>query len=576
MSSPNVSTPQGTILSDMSRCEPAAALSPERTEGKWRLVEYETMDGIKGVMAFAAPDENVPEIRLPIALQGRHRIFVGINYTRAPYHDGLHRSEWPIYGQVQLALEGDPGFTRFAAEAGWQRTPNKERIGKDSDVYRSMQEAYWKTADLTGVRHIRIATMGEPYIRDGLGQIANVSYLRFEPLDSAAEAAWRTLEPSPGTKRLALIWCSGMLSGHAMGNLPYHPTDPQWIRDELTPFVGNDVGLIIFEAIRGNLCCFRTETGDIGSPDERWHDDWIDPLAEAVKFGHEHGLKVAVGLRMMGPGYPMIDAPIARARFYWQHMEWAKRTRDGQPCTNLSIAFPQVRQHWLALLREALTRGADGVHLHLQRSQPFVMFEEPVVKDFQAKHGIDPRTLENDDRRLIEHQAGYLTQFLREVRAVADEKRGRTVGVTFYGEPHKYDKRAEFDPLYYNCDVDRWIDEKLVDFLVPSPAVPLDMLSKWKKRGAGKVQFWVDMQPRTQDGVKFVQQARRYYEAGADGLAFWDGERRPPHASEWAVERRLGHKDDLDLLEREAPGLYRRVPLKKLGPFYAPDSFHDG
>ena len=129
---------------------------------------------------------------------------------------------------------------------------------------------------------------------------------------------------------------------------------------------------------------------------------------------------------MMGPGYPMIDAPIARARFYWQHPEWAKRTREGMPCTNLSIAFPEVRRYWLSLLRETLDRGVDGVHLHLQRSQPFVMFEEPVVRGFQERYGIDPRTLPDDDPRLLAHKADFLTQFLREVRALVDEQPGRT------------------------------------------------------------------------------------------------------------------------------------------------------
>ena len=286
--------------------------------------------------------------------------------------------------------------------------------------------------------------------------------------------------------------------------------------------------------------------------------------------------KICASMRMMGPAYPMIDAPIGRARFFWEHTEWAKRTRDGMLCTNLSIAFPEVRQYWLSLLREVLDYGIDGVHLHFQRSQPFVMYEKPVVDSFRDKYGDDPREIDEDDPRFIQHRADYLTQFIREIRALVDEKPDRTVGITFYGEPHKYDPRDGYHPLRYNCDVDRWIDEGLADILSPSPAVVPDALKTWKKRAQGKIKFWVDLQPRNQEGHEFVDQARRYYKAGADGFTLWDGERRPPHASEWAVVRNLGHRDALDLLEHEAAGYYRREHLKKLGPFYAPDSFHDG
>jgi hypothetical protein len=98
------------------------------------------MDGITGVMAFAASGEGTPEIRLPIKLKGPHRIFVGINYTRSNQGDFLHHSEWPLYGQLQLKLDGDVGFPHFALIYGWRGSNAPARVGKDSEVYRSMQE----------------------------------------------------------------------------------------------------------------------------------------------------------------------------------------------------------------------------------------------------------------------------------------------------------------------------------------------------------------------------------------------------------------------------------------------------
>ena len=41
---------------------------------------------------------------------------VGINFSRYPWGDRLHHLPWPIYGQVQLKFDGDPGYSRFAFE----------------------------------------------------------------------------------------------------------------------------------------------------------------------------------------------------------------------------------------------------------------------------------------------------------------------------------------------------------------------------------------------------------------------------------------------------------------------------
>src|SRR5262249_22297860 len=152
-----------------------------------------------------------------------------------------------------------------------------------------------------------------------------------------------------------------------------------------------------------------------------------------------NGMKIFTSMRMIGPQYPMNRAPIAWARHYWRHREWTKRDRDGVPLTNLSLAFPGVRQYWLGLLREALAYGVAGVQLHWNRATPFVFFEEPVVQSFQTKYGTDPRTLPEHDQRWQSHCAGFVTQFVREVRSLLDERPGRELGVTVYGEPHKYD-----------------------------------------------------------------------------------------------------------------------------------------
>jgi len=104
------------ILSDMSKCGPPERLSRGFEHGCWKLVDYETEDGICGVMAFGDPEDEPGEIVLPLGVAGRYHIFVGVNYTRTSYGDVLHRLEYSLYGQTWIKLTDDLGFTRIGAE----------------------------------------------------------------------------------------------------------------------------------------------------------------------------------------------------------------------------------------------------------------------------------------------------------------------------------------------------------------------------------------------------------------------------------------------------------------------------
>jgi hypothetical protein len=181
-----------------------------------------------------------------------------------------------------------------------------------------------------------------------------------------------------------------------------------------------------------------------------------------------------------------------------------------------------------------------------------------------------------DDERLLRHWSTYVTQFLREVRALVNEKPGRKLAVSIYGMPYKFDTVADFDPIRYNCDVDSWIREQLIDYLMPTPAVEPRLIRRWRELAGEHLHIWPDLQPRVMPGEASVPMMREFYEAGADGASLWDGERRPPHASHWAVMRHLGHREELDLLEDLAGGLHRRVPLRTLAGYSTVFSYKDG
>ncbi|MGH8018057.1 MAG: hypothetical protein ACREIA_07165, partial [Opitutaceae bacterium] len=423
---------------------------------------------------------------------------------------------------------------------------------------------------------LTIAGMESPYSDEAGSRLANLAYIKLIPVSPEEESSWERLRPRTETRRLAVTWCSGMLTGHAIGSAMYHPVSLDWFRDEIAPFVNTDAGVFAFECIRGNLCAYRSSTGDVNPPENIWDPAWVDPLAAFRDLAREHGMKIFAALRMMGRGLPMVDAPIGRASFVASHPEWARRDRDGTPTNNVSLAFPEVRQHWLSLLRETLDYGIDGVMIYFHRGQPFALFEEPVVEDFRNLYGDDPCELLMDDERLLRHWATYVTQFLREVRALVDEKPGRELAVSVYGMPYKFDTVEDFDPIRYNCDVDSWIRERLVDYIMPTPTVEPRLIRRWRDLGGERLHIWPDLQPRVMPGEASVPMMREFYEAGADGAALWDAERRPPHASHWAIMRHLGHRAELEQLEKLAGSLHRRVPLRKLAGYSTAFSYKDG
>jgi hypothetical protein len=562
------------ILSDMSACQPAEALAWENCASRWRLVDYQTEGGMKGVMAFASPELGAREITLPLNASGPHAVYLGINYSKPFYGDSMDHLDWSAYGDLEVKLTGDFGYTRVAAEQLFGFEKGTGRMGKGKYIPRTIQQTYWRTADLTGqALHLRPPI--PPYRGPEIGGLSNLSYVRLVPLDEAGVARWQRQRPRPDTRNLAYIYCPGHISGHIQGRNFFHPTDRDWFRHELQPALDGDFAIFSCEAIRGGLTIHPSRIADVGTPDGRWPAEWVDPVATLCEMAHDHGLKFFVALRQIGISYPMTLAPIGRARHVWERLDFTKRDRDGSRTTELSLAYPEVRQYWLSLLREALDNYAlDGLTLYFHRFKPFALYEPPVVADFQAKYGQDPRELPETDPRYVQHCADYVTTFVREVRALLAEKPGRELAVTFYGYPSKYDNFERFDPVYYNCDVDTWLREGLVDYLWTVQGFIPELISHWRSLSP-TVRIWPDLMPRAQPGEDFARLAKQAYAAGADGFILNDSERRAPHISEWAVERLLGHRELLDDFIAEAPGYYQRVLIQTLNGFATRYSFNN-
>ncbi|HVT73644.1 MAG TPA: family 10 glycosylhydrolase [Lacunisphaera sp.] len=558
--SPPAPSPGGIVRADLSRATPAAALTRDFAPGKWQLVDFETVEGVNGTMASALPDADCATLTLPLEVEGPHHVYLAFNHTNSPYPD------FSSHGQLDVRLSGDPGFRRVAAEAaGLEGQP----------LFKSVQEIFWRTADLTG-RALEFRQPQPPYRWPREAGIATLCYVRLVPAAAAEVRDWEESQPRAGTRSLAMIYCTAQLSGSTDGTRTFQPRSEQWFADDFQAYRGTDVGVFIFEALRGNYCLYHSRIGDVGPEGNRWGDDWVDPLAAFTRLAHADGMKILAALRMIGPQYPLNRAPIGAARPYWAHPEWTKRDRQGRPVGNLSLAYPGVRQYWLALLRETLAYGVDGLQLHLNRGTPFVLYEEPAVRDFIARHGIDPRQLPEHDPRWLAHAAGYTTQFVREVRALVNEVPGRQLGVTVFGPTKSRPGDEHYSDKSYVCDVETWLREGLVDYVIPSQRIDLGVLRRWRELAGDRVHLWPDLMPRSQPPADYVALARRYREAGADGFGLWDGERRHARLTQWEAVRQLGHVDRYPRIVAAAAGHFRSVPLATLGGLSAQDSFRDG
>jgi len=79
-----------------------------------------------------------------------------------------------------------------------------------------------------------------------------------------------------------------------------------------------------------------------------------------------------------------------------------------------------------------------------------------------------------------------------------------------------------------------------------------------------KTKVFVDIYPRRMPPRQYRKIAMSYYDAGADGLAFWDSYGRYFRASEWAFIKRLGHRDDLADWEGVGDDYYKVFLLRRL------------
>ena len=162
------------------------------------------------------------------------------------------------------------------------------------------------------------------------------------------------------------------------------------------------------------------------------------------------------------------------------------------------------------------------------------------------------RSVPESDERIHRLQAGFLTDFMRRVRQLANEagsKGGRPLAITaMVGGPVAA-------PLRSGCDIKTWIEQKLVDEMVG-----VAVLTRYfQTNGVKEVTY---SGPNGRDAYRDAP--IKFAETGADGLFIWDFNGVQNLASHWAMVRRLGHTDEA-INAKDEKLTVKRIPLKMLG-----------
>ncbi|NLX99013.1 MAG: HEAT repeat domain-containing protein [Rhodopirellula sp.] len=244
----------------------------------------------------------------------------------------------------------------------------------------------------------------------------------------------------------------------------------------------------------------------------------------AVAAAHERGMELW-GVGTLGDWGCTADTPgFNDYPWFWEstlrleHPEWKPvdkygYRRQGGP---VELSYPEARTALVDLhARLAEHAGYDGVcwltyvENFSMRFQDEFAFNEPIVRDFQRKHGIDPRidpfTKSACRTDFHKHRGTYLTDFLRELKAALPA--GAGLGMFLNPrEPHYPQVWSTLPQDFHTLgqiyfDLETWVSEGIVDQLnvwgaynaIGQPKTISDVL--WLTRASGTAVGYLTSSP---------------------------------------------------------------------------------
>jgi hypothetical protein len=520
----------------------AGPVADAGAKGTWRRASYETAE-VKGTLVGCTALTEPAPVTIRLGVSGCWRVWLGM----AVFHEP---------SRIRARLTGDGCCRAFAAPEADYHHP-------------VVHEVFFQNADITG----------QDLVLEGF----------WGPQPAAGALAWVRLEPLAELPKAAAPRIAHPLAftedAHGIMYMRPHIRRDDLFED-YEPFPGDTaLKIMLWVGIHGDLCTYPTLAGQYGlvtpcgdypGPGDAlvkrnfdlWKKNGWDALAAARDYCKGRGWEfhAAIRIQTFARCYPDDETG---SRFFFEHPECWCRDAQGRPVTRMSYAHPAVRERFLALMEELIAYEPDGINLMLNRGLPLVLYEPVMVEGFQARHGLDPRTLAEDDDRWLDYQAEVITDLLRQVKARL--KPGMRLSALF--------PCRESDLRRWGLDVRTWVVEGLLDDLYPIGQdftdhdvhrdSPGELDYRWYDSlpGREKVRLIPAVYPwRTfqQDRRKWKGIVRGFLAAGADGYCVWDGREH-----EWREYIDLGLSED-PAREQPAP---RQYPLTMVGGFRV-DRYH--
>lgn len=525
-------------FSDMSKVQPRSALSVGHTKGKWQVLAYKT-EAREGRMLYTDPESEAAQLRLPLNLKGWHAIFIGM-----------------------------PGIDQIAAYVKLKLTKDREfrLVQLDPSAYGSMQESFWKVADLTE-QDLIIAQAGF----GSETKLGILGHLKCVPLTDQEVERWRREESQNESKRLIAF-----NDGHSI----FHSGFTRWpedIRMWIEPFKGTDFEHLVWGALDMDVAQFPTEVAipfgsGVTSFSARGDRIFTEILKDYMGFGQnpldivrnatrEAGLRISFSVRMNYVKPPPYDEVFGR--FFWENPDLWLLQRDGLPgglafaVPAMSYANAKVQDRMRKVIKEVALHNPDGVHLLFTRFPPYIGYEDAAAIPFRQRFGVHPKELPDDDPRWLDFKAEIMTNFMMKLRADLDQvgaAQGRYFELSASVEGRETDLRST------GIDVAAWMRLGLLDWVVAyflrdegSPkgweTVEVGKFVKWASTTKCKV--YAEMQGVAHEiGLQGIErewdkQAIHFYLNGCRGLSFWDNTFDTTLLPTWNKMRWLGHRQSL-------------------------------
>tara|TARA_R110002049_G_scaffold2750_8_gene22174 strand:- start:97934 stop:99823 length:1890 start_codon:yes stop_codon:yes gene_type:complete len=560
---------ESELITDLTQASPSSALTTGRREpGKWKVLPFET-DSFKGNALSVYMNTEPPAVEVSVNKQGWHAVYIGISTTSG----GITKAS---KNGVRVKISGDPSYRRMATELPLVK-PRRDVI----------QEQFLDVYDLQATDRVIIAPMHN--------LPATVTYIRLVPLTKNEVTLWQKDRRESRFKTSIFTFDGGSWIW------PYQPRSAADLKEAFRGMETSDAGKWWFE-IGADQVYYPSKIGtlrfdgvlDYHLPLRKDHAEsirWllandINPLQVARDAAKEQGREFHVIMRpgAWAAGYPFEE--IFASKFYDDHPEWRCVDYEGKRTMYMSYAVPEVRQHVVALLKEAVEMvDPDGVGFIFTRGMPMVLFEPAFRKEFKAVYDEDPLDLDEEDPRIYQMRARIIDQLMNEVRTMLDEvavqrggKRYEISAGTFSNE--EGNRRFGFD-------VRRWVEEQWVDDLViavnahfvraPGGGAAMPDMHYYNRlvKGSDVGVYPLVLSVRTGSSAEHVARLLGYWKDGADGIAVWDpvveghgptsGTPTRYSGNNFDLFVYMGHSELLAYWQKHGYPTVRRFSMRRLG-----------